>query len=98
MVTPAFNPSKCLYGYYPIVGKPTVRQGSTGGAVGYLQSVLKCRCSAALSPSANGPWTFGASTTTAVRNFQTFWGLTVDGVVGPQTWPYIDWASQGFPT
>lgn len=104
MVTPTFNPAVCLWGYYPIVAKPTIRQGSTGGAVGYLQGVLKCRSGQPLNPSANGPWSFTSSTKTAVRNFQAFWKahgaehLVVDGVVGPQTWPLIDWASQGFPT
>ena len=99
MATPSFNPAVCgLWGYYPVVGKPTIRQGSKGGAVGYLQSVLKCRSGQPLNPSAKGPWTFTTLTTTSVRNFQAFWGLTVDGVVGPQTWPVIDWASAGFPT
>lgn len=83
MVTPTFNPAACLWGYYPTVSKPTIRKGSTGGAVGYLQGVLKCKSAQPLNPSANGPWTFGSSTRTAVRNFQAFWALTVDGVVGP---------------
>lgn len=98
MTTPTFNPAACLWGYYPTVSKPTVKIGSTGGAVGYLQGVLKCKSAQPLNPSATGPWSFGSLTRTAVRNFQAFWGLTVDGVVGPQTWPVIDWASKGFPT
>ncbi len=98
MVTPTFNPAQCLWGYYPTVGKPTIKVGSTGGAVGYLQGVLKCRSSQPLNPSSSGPWTFGSSTRSALISFQTFWGLTADGICGPQTWPVIDWAAKGFPT
>lgn len=98
MTTPVFDPAHCQYGSWPVVAKPTIQQGATGQVVGYLQAVLKCTSAQPLSPSSSGPWTFGTSTKTAVRNFQSFWGLTVDGIVGPQTWPLIDWASRGFPT
>lgn len=100
MAIPAgFDPRNCKYGYYPTVAKSTRRQGSSGNEVGYLQGVLRCT-SGQSNPCASlpGPWYFGATTTTAVRNFQSFWGLTVDGVVGPQTWGVIDWAAKGFPT
>ena len=106
MVPPPFDPSTCgKYGVWPTIStKPTLRYGSGGSTnatsqcVGYLQAVLKCSSAQPLRPTRYGPWTFDAATRTAVRNFQSFWGLTVDGVVGPQTWPLIDWASRGFPT
>lgn len=61
----------------------TVRQGSTGEAVKAVQSQLNAHGAApALAVDGN----FGAGTHTAVRSFQTRNALTVDGVVGPNTW------------
>lgn len=101
-----YNPAVCgYYGSWPSIStKPTIKYGSGGStgttsqAVGYLQSVLKCTSNQPLSPTQYGPWKFDAATRTAVRNFQAWWELTVDGVVGPQTWGFIDWAAYGFPT
>ncbi|HEX8918556.1 MAG TPA: peptidoglycan-binding domain-containing protein [Chloroflexota bacterium] len=65
-----------------MVGEPTVRQGSTGDAVTRLQQALQ---RASFDPgSVDG--NFGPNTEQAVRSFQSARGLTVDGVVGPQTW------------
>ena len=58
---------------YP--GKP-LKKGSKGAAVVQLQERLCIK--------ADGD--FGAATEKHVRNFQTEYQLTVDGVVGPQTW------------
>lgn len=98
-VLPRFDPAACAFGIYPTQAKPTLRFGARNNTVGYLQAVLVCRSgqSIPIAPLP-GPWYFGAQTRTAVRNFQAFWGLTVDGVVGPQTWGVIDWAAAGFPT
>ena len=54
----------------------TVQRGSTGDAVMAVQLVLKV--------SVDGD--FGASTQAAVRSFQSAHGLSVDGVVGTNTW------------
>lgn len=62
------------------VVKPTVRLGSTGGAVRYLQTVLQV--------TADGR--FGPRTEVAVRSFQTWFGLGVDGIVGRNTWAMVD--------
>jgi peptidoglycan hydrolase-like protein with peptidoglycan-binding domain len=63
-------------------GIPTLRQGSSGGAVALLQRALR---RAGFDPGPiNGE--FGAPTATAVRNFQTAMGIVADGVAGPQTW------------
>ena len=61
---------------------PTVKYGSSGSAVTYLQQRL-----AALHydvGSADGA--FGGNTLHAVYAFQKVQGISVDGVVGPATW------------
>ena len=66
---------------------PTLREGSTGAVVRSLQQVL--------SNGASGAWNtapgaidgnFGANTKASVKAFQTWGGVTADGVVGDQTW------------
>lgn len=59
----------------------TLRRGSKGGAVGALQDGLNVAAGANLKVDRD----FGPATETAVRNFQRFFKLTVDGVAGPQT-------------
>ena len=99
-VLPRFDPRNCAFGIHPTQVKPTLQLGArNSGTVGYLQSVLVCKSGQSIAIAAlPGPWYFGTQTRSAVRNFQAFWGLTVDGVVGPQTWNVIDWAARGFPT
>lgn len=66
----------------PITDFPTVRKGSRGEAVMLLQTKLNERgfdCG-----KADG--IFGDKTQKAVRAFQQYSGLMVDGVVGPKTW------------
>ena len=55
---------------------PTLRQGSKGPSVVWLQQQLHL--------GADG--SFGPATKAAVIAFQAQHGLTADGVVGPQTW------------
>ncbi len=59
----------------------SVRQGSTGEAVRAAQTQLN-RYGSGLAVDGQ----FGTATDRAVRTFQGAHGLTVDGVVGPQTW------------
>jgi nucleoid-associated protein YgaU len=61
---------------------PTVKRGSKGGAVKGLQNALRAR---SYDP---GPidGVFGSVTENAVRDFQSGYGLTADGIVGPITW------------
>lgn len=64
-------------------GTPTVRQGSQGLHVAYCQNLLNARV-----PYPTVLWVdgmFGQLTDQRVRQFQTVRGLTVDGIVGPQT-------------
>jgi Putative peptidoglycan binding domain len=59
----------------------TVRQGSTGNAVRAVQSQLAAH---GIGTAVDG--NFGPATNTSVRSFQSARGLTMDGVVGPDTW------------
>jgi murein L,D-transpeptidase YcbB/YkuD len=63
---------------------PTLRQGSTGPSVVWVQQQLHV--------SADGK--FGPGTAAAVRSFQAQHGLTADGVVGPQTWAALGGSAQ----
>lgn len=60
---------------------PELEQGAEGGYVRKLQELLNV-FGHGLDPDS----VFGALTDTAVREFQAFAGLAVDGVVGPKTW------------
>jgi murein DD-endopeptidase MepM/ murein hydrolase activator NlpD len=61
------------------VSRPTIKKGSKGKAVAYLQSKLGITADGA----------FGPITDRAVRAFQTSKGLVVDGIVGAKTWAAI---------
>jgi N-acetylmuramoyl-L-alanine amidase len=62
--------------YQAIVSKPTLKQGSTGITVRYIQYRLGC--------AIDGQ--FGAKTAAAVKAFQSRNGLSTDGIVGNLTW------------
>jgi hypothetical protein len=74
--------------------RPTLRRGSTGSAVRELQS--------ALQRAGHNPGTvdgiFGSQTEAAVRSFQAAQSLTVDGIVGAQTWGRLLSATPGTPS
>jgi peptidoglycan hydrolase-like protein with peptidoglycan-binding domain len=74
---------------------PTLRRGSSGADVSYLQQKL---VDAGHSVSVDG--IFGYYTETAVIQFQQSNGLTADGVVGAQTWAALEGGggSQPAPT
>lgn len=65
----------------------TVQYGSTGDAVRGLQVQLNEKRFAGLAVDG----IFGSLTRGAVRTFQSHMGITVDGIVGPQTWRYLLW-------
>ncbi len=72
---------------------PTLRQGDTGAYVAQLQSTLN-----ALGYSTGGvDGKFGPATAAAVRAFQSAYGLTPDGIVGPRTWDALEKASAPTP-
>jgi peptidoglycan hydrolase-like protein with peptidoglycan-binding domain len=64
-----------------------VQQGSNGDAVRAVQSQIHSRGDGASQVAVDG--VFGPVTDAAVRAFQTLLGLTVDGIVGPQTWNHL---------
>lgn len=70
-------------GEYPGV----LRSGSTGTAVRELQFYLYLMSAYESSiPSVSIDGSFGSATEAAVRAYQSFAGLTVDGIVGRATW------------
>ena len=71
---------------------PTLRSGSRGQYVLYLQWLLRIE---GYSVTPDG--IFGPATETAVRNFQTQNGLTSDGIVGRNTWTVLTGANQTLP-
>ena len=70
------------------VDHPVLRKGDSGSAVTYLQTLLG-DTGAALR--ADG--IFGAVTEAAVKDFQALNRLTMDGIVGPQTWAALEKAT-----
>jgi peptidoglycan hydrolase-like protein with peptidoglycan-binding domain len=66
--------------------EPVLSEGSTGLPVRRAQS----RLTAAGFDTGGGDGAFGPQTESAVRALQQATGLTVDGIVGPQTWQQID--------
>jgi peptidoglycan hydrolase-like protein with peptidoglycan-binding domain len=68
----------------PIQPWPVVQSGSQDHPVRTLQHLLRAH---GQSVAVDG--IFGPLTEAAVKAIQTSSGLTVDGVVGPQTWPAL---------
>ncbi|MEI7055106.1 M15 family metallopeptidase [Nocardioides sp. CCNWLW239] len=65
----------------------TLQQGSSGGAVTQLQIRVAGWAASGTVFSIDG--SYGPATTTAVRNFQAAYGLSADGVAGPNTFNKI---------
>ncbi len=68
----------------------TLSAGATGNAVKQMQFYLRIIAQSNTAiPVITADGVFGANTTAAVRAFQTFYGLAVDGAVGRLTWNRI---------
>lgn len=65
------------------VSLPVLRSGDSGQHVRILQSILNVKAGQGIAVDGD----FGPATEGAVRNWQAFFGLSVDGIVGAQTWP-----------
>ena len=61
---------------------PTIEYGDSGAAVAHTQCILNLGGNYDLAEDGY----FGPQTDAAVRDFQAFWGLAVDGVIGSCTW------------
>jgi hypothetical protein len=64
---------------------PELSPGATGQPVKTVQSILNGKAGAKLAVDGQ----FGMATENAVKAWQHFFGLSVDGVVGPATWPVL---------
>lgn len=67
--------------------RPTLSFRSTGEDVEYLQKWLNAAGFGFLVVDG----IFGVATQEAVKKFQKYYGLTVDGIVGPQSWATLEW-------
>jgi peptidoglycan hydrolase-like protein with peptidoglycan-binding domain len=84
------TPTNCTF----TTRRPTIRRGSVGAAVRQAQ----CYLNDSLSPANHTPLSvdgdFGSRTEAAVRTFQSCVHITVDGVVGHNTWAQlVRWAN-----
>lgn len=64
---------------------PLLKPGDLSGSVRNAQRLLNVH-NAGLAVDGS----FGPATEKAVRSFQTVFHLSVDGLVGPQTWTALD--------
>lgn len=62
---------------------PTIRFPDTGEAVRMAQEIL---IFTGFLPSGADDAVFGVKTEQAVKNYQKYHIMTVDGIVGPETW------------
>lgn len=72
----------------------TVKKGNNGNSVREVQCWLNRQAGAGLTVDGK----FGSATDTAVRNWQRSHGLSVDGVVGPNTWRSLFNAGNSAPS
>lgn len=69
-----------------VIEPKTLRKGSTGNEVYYLQTLLNRFFGAVLSVDGF----FGTHTEFVVEDFQAACAITVDGIVGSATWAYLE--------
>jgi peptidoglycan hydrolase-like protein with peptidoglycan-binding domain len=66
-----------------VVPLPTIRRLDTGEAVRLAQKIL---IFTGYLPKGAADAVFGPKTEQAVKKYQKYRGLTIDGIVGPKTW------------
>lgn len=71
-----------------LYARPTLRKGSKGEDVVYLQQLLNAESDGA---EIDEDGIFGRATEALVKTFQEDRGLTVDGIVGPMTWSALEY-------
>lgn len=79
-----------VFGSWPTVVKPLVKNGSYGAAVGYLQKVISLKAGGNILIDND----FGDQTERRVRDLQRLFGLVEDGVVGSKTWGVVDYLAK----
>jgi hypothetical protein len=88
---PPFNPAQGQFSLYPWApNKPVLKLGAQGDPVAYMQGVMKHKLGWGITVDGQ----FGNITLSFVRWFQGTRGLTIDGIVGKQTWAAIDAAAK----
>lgn len=75
------------FGHWPTIHKPPIGPAVRGDIVRYLQAVIAAKAGGDITVDGY----FGPQTERRVKDLQRLFGLTVDGVVGAQTWPVVDW-------
>lgn len=84
---PVFDPDAGQFALWPLgTNKPRLARGSRGDAVRYLQGVIHHKAGGDIVIDG----IFEAQTDRRVRDVQRMFRITIDGVVGPETWPVID--------
>ncbi|MGH9131060.1 MAG: peptidoglycan-binding domain-containing protein, partial [Acidimicrobiales bacterium] len=73
--------------YVPPYDQPQLSYGSTGAAVKQVQCLINNGSSYPYYISVDGD--FGTATQAGVYYVQSCNGITVDGIVGPETWYYL---------
>lgn len=82
-----FNPEKGHYGDWPRrTSKATIRRGSKGNVVKYLQGVILNKAGGNIIVDGS----FGPHTEARVKDCQRLLGINQSGVVGKQVWDLID--------
>jgi peptidoglycan hydrolase-like protein with peptidoglycan-binding domain len=77
--------------------EPVLRIGSSGAAVKQLQCLIHYTLPENKGGGLAIDGVFGQGTLDSVYSFQSCMGLSVDGVVGPQTWAQLDyWGPTSF--
>lgn len=85
--TPAGPAGSCSY----TGSQPTIRIGSNGAAVQQAQCYINLSLADEAIPEDGD---FGPVTEAATKRFQRCAGITVDGLIGPETWSHLTyWAS-----
>lgn len=83
---PVWDPLNGKYALWPLAVKPRIGPMSTGDAVLYAQCVIHDKAGGNIPRHG----AYDLPTMERVKQLQHFFGLTVDGWIGPQTWSLID--------
>jgi hypothetical protein len=88
---PVWDPRNGKFALWPLAVKPRLGPLAQGDAVLYLQAVIFHKAGGNIAMDGQ----YGNQTMSRVMDLQNFFGLTVDGWVGPQTWKVVDALATG---